>query len=537
MAQIITQDVTTRIQKRINPTKIDFQGKNTIAFSSGITQETLPLPKLTAKDIIYFTGLAQVKAPDIDVNKLIQKKVVRAVGCTEPGAMGLCASAAFNAAMGKIPSYIDSSRVVEKPVPSGKTIDNIKSIEVTLDPDMIKNTLYVKIPNTDSNYGIKLATVLGLFSNPDMELALFGTIKKDPKELVKLIDDNKLREKVTIKHSNEHGLYIKAKIEFDDNTTSEALIKNEHSNIESLKLNGRDLIKPNPASQETSSNVSDFRKGSFKAIMKNVISQIESGLQPETKKLIWDGIEMNKKVAEVGLKEKHGDGIGYFHSQNGDMESIEGAIYTMVAASTDARMAGVNMPVMSSNGSGNQGLIITNAIAALAEKTFDKSISDFNDKEKDQLIKSVAVAHAVTAYTTEFVGVLSPLCGCATKAGLGSTAGMAYYLYDKEGDFTNKGSKEQVVENAMKNMIGANCGTLCDGAKGCCAKKTMNASFEAYNSALEANNKIVGSGGIPGFEDTSIEKVMTEFIEPLVKDLGRKVDEKIVTYLISLKSC
>lgn len=197
-------------------------------------------------------------------------------------------------------------------------------------------------------------------------------------------------------------------------------------------------------------------------------------------------------------------------------------------------MSGFTIPVMSNVGSGNQGLIISVSLAVLAENIFNKTMSEFNEEEKDLLIKTKALATEVTAYTTSYTGMLSNLCGCLCKAGVGTAAGMGYFLYhfaDKE-QIKNI-SKSTVVLNSMKNMIASTCGVLCDGAKGSCANKSKSAGFNAYTSAQEALLNAVGSGGIPGNENTGIKTIMKNFVETYIEKFGQPTDLHIVNYLLS----
>ncbi|MDO7203922.1 L-serine ammonia-lyase, iron-sulfur-dependent, subunit alpha [Paraclostridium bifermentans] len=89
--------------------------------------------------------------------------------------------------------------------------------------------------------------------------------------------------------------------------------------------------------------------------------------------------------------------------------------YTMMitAAASDARMAGVKLPVMSSNGSGNHGITAILPIVAYNDK-FPQS--------EDKLARSLAISHLLTAYVKNYTGRLSAVCGCGVAASIGATS-------------------------------------------------------------------------------------------------------------------
>lgn len=468
---------------------------------------------------------------DFNINKLLKTYVKPAVGCTEPAAIGLAASTAFYAASGKVPKFIDSSRLTNEIITlKENSIENIDKIALTLDTNVLKNALYVNIPSTNKEHGIDLAAILGIFSTPDKELAIFEAIKEAPEELLKKVTQMGLKQKVSIEKREETGIYINCKITFEDGTVSEALIRGSHANIISIKVNNIDLIKPSEYSDSSDIVLEELKELS----VEQMISQVENNLNEESRNLIWKGLLMNLKVAKIGLEEKHGDGIGYAHKVMGSLDkSTEHKIVSYVAAATDVRMEGYNIQVMSSVGSGNQGLIISVSLAVLAETIFNKKLEEFSPEEKTLLINATALAHLITAYTTSYTGMLSNLCGCLCKAGVGASAGMGYLIYHYEDEKTiDNQPKDKLILNSMKNMIASTCGVLCDGAKGSCSNKSKSAGFNAYTSAQEALMKAVGTGGIPGTENTDIKTIMKNFVETYIHKFGQPTDLHIVNYLL-----
>lgn len=472
---------------------------------------------------------------DFDINLLIKTYVKPAVGCTEPAAIALAVSTSFYAASGKVPKFITEERKLSQNLDlTVKTIDEIVSIDLTLDTNVLKNALYVAIPGTNHHHGVDLSAILGLFSTPDRELSIFESIDDDPESLLNVIQEMGIKQKVVVRKREITGIYIHSCIKFNDGTTAEALIRGSHSNIVSIKLNGQNLIKESAFSESEDITLSEIKELNIS----DMIDKVENELSEESKKLIWEGIEMNMTVARLGLEKVFGDGIGYAHKQMALLkDSTIDEIIANVAAATDVRMAGYSIPVMSNVGSGNQGLIVTVSLTVLAENLLNKPLKDFLSEEKRILINSITLATEITAYTTAYTGMLSNLCGCLCKAGVGAAAGMGYFLYyfDQEARKRNI-DLNQVVLNSMKNMIASSCGVLCDGAKGSCANKSKSAGFNAYTSAKEATMNVVGTGGIPGNENTGIKTIMKNFVETYIEKFGQPTDLHIVNYLLT-SSC
>lgn len=454
-----------------------------------------------------------------------------AIGCTEPAAIALAASIAFYAASGHVPSFISDDRKIEtkKNLPE-KTIEDIEAIHMTIDTNVLKNALYVSIPGTNHSHGIDLAAILGLYSSPDKELAIFDSLNNKPEELLESINNSNLKDKFKLTKREKSGIFIKAEITFKDGSISEALIRGNHSSIINIKYNAIDLIK-----EAEFSEIEDITLTELKDLLvKDMIYTVENNLAKDVKELIWQGIIMNLEVARLGLEEVYGDGIGFAHKMITHLDQAVNKIVSNVAAATDVRMSGYNIPVMTNVGSGNQGLIISVSLTTLTESTLNKTIDNFDEEEKELLIRAIALATVVTAYTTAYTGMLSNLCGCLCKAGVGSAAGMGYLLYHLEDQAKSRRlTKSVVVLNSMKNMVASTCGVLCDGAKGSCANKSKSAGFNAYTSAKEATMNFVASGGIPGFEGTDIKTIMKNFVETYIDKFGQPTDLHIVNYLMT----
>jgi L-cysteine desulfidase len=177
-------------------------------------------------------------------------------------------------------------------------------------------------------------------------------------------------------------------------------------------------------------------------------------------------------------------------------------------------MSGFALEIMTSAGSGNQGIIATIPVVTYAKA---------HKVEERRMLQALALSHLVTMYMTCYIGYLSALCGVAIKAGIGASCGVTYAM----------GGAEKEVERAVKIMAATLTGMICDGAKIGCALKVSNASEMAVRSAELAMRKaeVPDDNGIvaPTAEGTirnlaelgrSMESVDQKIIEIMLKKLG-----------------
>ncbi len=117
-----------------------------------------------------------------------------------------------------------------------------------------------------------------------------------------------------------------------------------------------------------------------------------------------EGIEMNLEVAKAGMDSSLGmGGVGYAVKRQIEDGVMDGNLahkaMMLTAAASDARMSGITKPVMSSNGSGNNGLTAILPIAAYAQ---------CNTTTDERLVKALAISHLLNCYMKNFIGRLQP---------------------------------------------------------------------------------------------------------------------------------
>ena len=243
--------------------------------------------------------------------------------------------------------------------------------------------------------------------------------------------------------------------------------------------------------------------------IKELVENVEA-LDFNDIEFLLEGIAMNEEIANYGLNNKVGIGVGY-----GIKKSMEEGLLgddllnnamMITAAASDARMAGIKMPVMSSNGSGNHGITAILPIVA-----YNKKFPQTDEK----LAKALAISHLVTAYVKNYTGRLSAVCGCGVAASTGATAGITWLM---SGDIKK-------IEGAMEHIVASLSGMICDGAKSGCAVKLASAASTAVQSAIIANQNcfVPSKNGIVG---SSVE----ESIQNLgrVSDKGMTITDEVI---------
>lgn len=213
---------------------------------------------------------------------------------------------------------------------------------------------------------------------------------------------------------------------------------------------------------------------------------------------------MNLLLADVGLNVDLGIGISKHYKNNIINTNTKTKAYTVAAS--EARMSGYPLPVMSSAGSGNHGLVAIIPISVIGK---DREYSD------EKIIRAVALSHLITIFIKVQIGALSPICGCGVAAGVGSAAGMTYL----------QGGNNSEVRAAINNMIAGVSGMFCDGAKIGCAYKlsiSVDAALDASGMALNGI-EIPSDNGILG--DTAEESIANL---ALVSNIGMNNTDSVI---------
>lgn len=372
--------------------------------------------------------------------EILKNEVRPAMGCTEPVAITLCSSFARE--------YAKDAQ--------------IKTFKLTLSPNLYKNALGVGIPKSDV-IGLDIATAIGLVGGKsEFGLRIYESVLDSDIETAKTMLQS-TPHTVEIIDSPEK-VYIAVEI-VTNNGTYTATIKDKHNKLFKVEKDGQ-VIFIDETKENGSMDLSSFYSLKVDEIIKLVDSYDTADF-----KFLLDGLEMNMAIAEEGLKKPLGAKIGYSIKSNIEKgflsEDMPTTAMYMTAAASDARMSGITMPVMSSNGSGNNGLT---AILPIAAYSKSKEVSE------DKLIKALAISHLINCYIKNKIGRLSALCSCGISAATSASVAITYL----------EGGTEEQIKGTINNMIGNLSGMICDGAKDGCAMKLATAASTAVHSSMLA---------------------------------------------------
>ena len=420
--------------------------------------------------------------------EVLRNEVFPALGCTEPIAIAYAAS------------------IAAKEIQGG-----IKEINITVDIGVYKNGLAITVPNTGGEKGNLIAGVLGaLIKQPELKMEILKGTKEDmisrAKELIRA------KKAKVIYDNSKTDLYIDVAIKTDQGS-ARAVLENGHTNLVRLEKNDRLIFEKN-------NNETAFKGQAYKPIIKKMkmseLIDLAGHIDDDDYNYIQHGIDMNLKISKAGLKLQK---VGYYLAdlvQKGYLlKGIFSSSKILTASASDARMAGLNLPAMSSGGSGNQGIV-----AILVPYNVGKY---FKIKEK-KILQSIALSHLINSYVKCFTGDLSPLCGCSIAAGVGAAVAIVYQ---------QKGNDTAKITLAVNNLVSDLGGMLCDGAKGGCALKVVSSTDSAIRSAYMALNNH-GITELEGFVGKTAEETIYHLSK--ISEIGMaKVDATMLEIMMKKK--
>ncbi|MBT8328207.1 MAG: serine dehydratase subunit alpha family protein [Desulfofustis sp.] len=408
------------------------------------------------------------------VKDILQMEVTPALGCTEPAAIALATAAA-------------ASLLKDK---------EIDGIELWVDPNIYKNGTAAAIPGTNGMTGLDVAAGVGaLGGDPQRGLEVLDTVDQLSIDKTKALIAS---QGVRIHLFEESGLHVKASLS-SGNDRAVAEIKDLHNNIVHLSLNNEDItdseLLSKVAGNSGKSAMALLEEWLMDLTLDDIYEMIDE-IDEDDLKFLKKGVEFNVTLAEHGLKYGSGLGIGKaierLLKQKLLVKDMATSARILTSAAADARMSGVNLPAMSSAGSGNHGLTAILPIWA---------IKDFVDHDEETVLRAIGLSHVITAYVKAHTGRLSAVCGCSVAAGAGATAGITYLV----------GGDVEHMAGAIKNIMEDLAGVICDGAKAGCALKLNTAAGAAVQAALFS---------LQGINVQDTDGIIGQSTEQTVKNLG-----------------
>lgn len=413
-----------------------------------------------------------------DLIRIVREDSNKALGCTEPLAVAYGANLA-----GK---YIDKARV--------------EKLDLVTSKNIYKNGKSVAIPNSGSK-GLDLAAGLGLLtdqvSNPYEVFAKLDseTIAK-AKELIEKV-------KISLNHTeNVPDIFIYLSVESLGEKV-EVIISQAHTHVEKIIKNDQLIYEDRyKGSKEVSFDI--------KGLSFADLAEIIDGMDFEDLAFTLEGVDVNVRSAQEGLK-GYGGEIGKTLNELKNQGVLADNFITetrvLTAAAADMRMGGGDFSIMTSGGSGNQGIGV---ILPVYMTAVHEGIGD------ERLARALFFAHVINRYVKEYSGKLSGMCGCAIGSAVGASAAIAYML---------GGGHDQITGSCI-NVYADITGIICDGAKESCSMKLSTSAEVSIISAYLALKGVISELNV-GVIGHSIEETIMN-IGKLSQEAFTDVDEVVL---------
>lgn len=417
--------------------------------------------------------------------RTLKKEVVPSEGCTEPIAIAYAASIAAEHLNGEI-----------------------KEVNIYLSKNVIKNALGVGIPGT-GGVGIEIAAALGIsIQKSYKKLTILSNFTEDELKKAKEIVDENI---INIKQKNTNkALYIEVEL-LSETSKSKVIIEDTHTNVTLIECDDEIIMDNN-------SEVSEDLEEDYKLFKIADIYNFAKEVDFDDIKFILESAKMNEKVSEEGLKGDYGLQVGSKIIQKGNFNlfsnDASNKIIAASAAASDARMDGCAMPIMTTAGSGNQGIACSIPVAQTARLL---------DKSEEELARALVLSNLVTIRIKKHMGRLSPLCGAGIAGATGASCGITYLL----------GGNLENINYCINNMISDLSGMICDGAKETCALKIAtgtNAAIQCANLAMNGISATANDGIVAKDVEETIES-----IETLIQNGFKNVDDTILNIMLEKK--
>lgn len=402
--------------------------------------------------------------------EILKREIIPAQGCTEPIAVAYATSLA--------------AEQIGEP---------FERIDLFLSGNIIKNALGVGIPGT-GKIGIDIAASLGaIIKNPAKKLEIISNISQEQLDKAnKIVDDGRVD---VFQKDTKEKLYIEATV-IGKHHTAKVIIKKNHTNIVRVEKDGNILYD-----KDIEKTVNHEENNEKSGLTISGIYEFATTCNFEDIKFILNCVDMNKRVSKEGLENAYGLQVGKKIACTSSDKSILVTneiirILSRTCSASDARMGGCSLPIMTTAGSGNQGIACTLPVIELAELI---------GASEEKLARALVISNLVVVHMKEYMGRLSPICGAGIAGGTGACCGMTYL----------QGGGLPQISCAVRNMVATLSGMICDGAKETCALKIAAGTNAALiNSALALNN----------ITPNSKDGIISDDVEKTVANIGSLVE-------------
>ena len=374
------------------------------------------------------------------LTELIRADMRPALGVTEPGAIAFAAATARRHTKGAV-----------------------KQVVLRLNSGMYKNAFTCGIPGTDRTGNLCAAALGAAGADPDKGLeCLDGITEAQAREAMALVEAGRVRAEMTGITSR---IYIEARVTAESGT-AEAVIRDSHTNLVSIRENGAAVYEADGGDGEPS-DAPEEKPAEIHAYTLEQLVQYVSTVPIEELDMIREAFPMDLALLREGLESGRTTFGPWLLRANGgqlisDDEQKTAAL--LCGGAIEARVLGLSRPAMSITGSGAHGIIAALPLYAAYR---------VRGYSEEALLRAAALSFLVCMYIKEYSGRLSAFCGCAIAAGTGAACGLVYL----------RGGGAEQMAGAIRSMAGSITGMICDGGNQGCAMKGLAAVDAAYRSA------------------------------------------------------
>ena len=409
---------------------------------------------------------------------ILERELIPATGCTEPIAIAY-AAAVMRETLGGLP----------------------ERMRVAVSGNILKNAKSVVVPNTGGKKGIAASAAAGVVAGDAARL--LEVIDSVTESQQAKIAEFLLNTPITVE-CVEDGLTLDIRITGWRGAESASIrIAGAHTNIVRLEKNG-EVIREEPA-------IFAAYTGDAPSILNtaDIVAFADTADLDRLSPPLRRQIAYNLAISEYGLAHNCGACVGQVLLSGGESD-VATLARAWAAAGSDARMSGVEMPVVIVSGSGNQGITASVPVAIWAK---EKGYSE------EKLLRALIVSDLITLHQKTGIGRLSAFCG-AVCAGCGAGAGIAYL----------EGGGYEAVAHAVVNALAIISGMVCDGAKASCAGKiaaAVDAGILGYRMYTQHQEFVGGDGIVVKGVDNTIRN-----IGRLAKDGMRETETQILSIML-----
>lgn len=450
---------------------------------------------------------------------ILHEELVPAMGCTEPVAIAYVAAYAREV-LGQMP----------------------ERLKLRVSANIVKNARGVTVPNTGGLRGIEAAAVAGAVGG-DAARKLEVLQALNPEHIADVIEllgqgmcEVELAEGI-------EGLYIEVealgKNRGDPSApSSRVVVEHTHTGITRVERDGKTVFSLQEVAKGKQDSLSSSPQSRWpdecagcdaapRCVGQSYISldrheyawlNVDDILEfaehvqiRDVGKLLRAQIELNKAIAEEGLRGDWGVSVGKTLMKYRDARDVRVRARALAAAGSDARMAGCALPVVINSGSGNQGLTVSLPVIAFAESL---------GVDEEKLIRALVVSNLVSLEQKEYVGKLSAYCG-AVSAAVGAAAGIAYL----------GGADYGQISKVIIDSVATSDGILCDGAKSSCAAKiavALESAMLGLDLGMKEGTRFREGEGLTG---AGVEETLRN-VGIVAKEGMRRTDVEIIRVML-----